>query len=106
MGKEGVTKSDMNVLVIVESQIDISPMKLLLRKAGIEGTVTPVFEHKPTHKPTIKELRGLRSKRVWDQVEKLYDYVIASGETAARFILNTSIVNINKLRGRNFEFKP
>jgi hypothetical protein len=51
----------------------------------------------------MKDLRKLK-----DQLDKEvvgYDYVFAVGQTAARLALDTSNININKMRGRDFEYK-
>ncbi len=95
----------MRVLVVVESVADVDPMRVLLGKANIEASVFPVTSIRPAHKPTIKWLREQRQSYGF-MGGHTYDYIIASGETAARFVLNTSIVNLNRLRGRDFEYKP
>jgi hypothetical protein len=94
----------MKVLVIVESLRDEKPMFDLLRKAGIKyACVTHILEEVPKSKPSMKSLREF--KPTVDNYAKDFDYVIASGDTAARIVLDTSIVNLNRMRGRNYEYK-
>jgi uracil-DNA glycosylase len=81
------------------------PMKRLLAKAGLQADVWALYKQNLEHKPSMKELREIKldfDKRL--ELVMPYDYVIAAGETASRLVLDTSSVNINKLRGRDFEY--
>jgi len=79
-------------------------MKRLLAQAQVEAQVTYLLKKPATSKPSIKELRTI--KPLFDAMleRDSFDYVIAAGETAARLVLDTSSVNISKLRGRDIEY--
>jgi len=98
------------VLVVVAQESERASMQRLLKRAGLQGDVF-VIEKKFTSKPAMKKLREYKpvlDKHVlggYDATASQYDYVIAAGETASRLVLDTSSVNITKLRGREFEYK-
>jgi predicted transcriptional regulator len=95
----------MKVLVVTESLRDEKPMFDLLRKAGIkESCVTHILEEVPKSKPSMKSLREFKPTLDGYTSKEDFDYIIASGETAARLVLDKSVVNINKIRGRDFEY--
>ena len=99
----------MKVLVVVAQESERASMQRLLKRAGLQGDVF-VIEKKFTSKPAMKKLREYKpvlDKHVlggYDATASQYDYVIAAGETASRLVLDTSSVNITRLRGREFEY--
>ena len=98
----------MRVLVLVAQESEVAPMKRLLAKAGMQADVWDVltffFKQHPDEKPPMKYLREVKLELDNAVKEYEYDTIIAAGETAARLVLDTSTVNINKLRGRDFEY--
>ncbi len=98
----------MKLLVVVAEGREVEPMKRLLAQAGIKDYLISRCCWKLDGKPSMKEIRAL--KPALDEVVSSrydgceFDYIIAAGETAARMVLDTSTVNINKLRGRDFEY--
>ena len=95
----------MKLLVVVADSKEVAPMKRLLAKAGLQGDIVRVFTGDvPEGKPAMKTLRAMKESLDRCVEECKYDYIIAAGETAARWVLDTSSVNINKLRGRDFEY--
>jgi len=94
----------MKLLVVVADSTEVEPMRRLLAKAGIRDYQLAQCCHKVEGKPTMKEIRML--KPPMDDTVKTgdYDYIMAAGETAARLVLDTSAVNISRLRGRDFEY--
>jgi hypothetical protein len=98
-----------NVLVVVAEEKEKPLMQRLLKRAGLQGDVF-VIEKKFTSKPAMKKLREYKpvlDKHVlggYDATASQYAYVIAAGETASRLVLDTSSVNITKLRGREFDY--
>jgi uracil-DNA glycosylase len=78
-------------------------MQRLLKRAGLQGDVVNVLT-KVTKKPSMKDLRALKPTLDAHVRNHTYDYVIAAGETASRLVLDTSSVNITRLRGREFEY--
>jgi len=90
-----------NVLVVVAEEKEKPHMQRLLKRAGLQGDVVNVLT-KVTKKPSMKDLRAL--KLAFDATVSPYDYVIAAGEAASRLVLDTSSVNITKLRGREMEY--
>jgi len=96
----------MKLLVVVADVSEVALMKRLLAQAGMrDATVWMVNGKGFASKPSMKQLREL--KIVFDayiRAHTPFDYVMACGETAARLVLDTSSVNINKLRGRDFEY--
>jgi uracil-DNA glycosylase len=103
MGAIFVAEECMKVLVKVECVEDIKLMERLLCAAGINGKVSAIFDNRPKSKPPMKELRKLKYHT--DEQSRDYDYIIASGETAARLVLDKSVVNISRVRGRDFEYE-
>ena len=94
----------MNLLVVVADKTQVPVMQRILSKAGVQADVAHVYQERQRYKPPMKELRQFKpelDKRIRDMG---YDFVLAAGETAARLVLDTSAVNINKLRGRDFEY--
>lgn len=96
----------MRILVVVAQESEVAPMKRLLARAGVQADVwdvlTVFYEQNPDAKPPMKYIREVKLK--FDSYVKGYDVLVAAGETAARLVLDTSTVNINKLRGRDFEY--
>ena len=95
----------MKILVVVADSSEVATMKRLLAQAGMQGDVLAYATEKLVCKPSMKQVR---SAKLWlDQNIEAgnYDVIIAAGETAARWVLDTSSVNINKLRGRDFEYQ-
>jgi len=97
----------MNILIVVASTEEEASMRRLITRATMPGYQFMLFSLYPAlaSKPTMKALRELKPKL--DEVIKQhkFDYIIAAGETAARLALDTSAVNISKLRGRDFEYE-
>jgi hypothetical protein len=95
----------MRVLVVVAQHAEISPIKRLLASAGYNGASVYAIFDEAEDKPKMVELRK-RKLAGFDEYVRAgeYDYIIAAGETAARLVLDTSTVNINKLRGRDFDY--
>src|SRR5690349_20486824 len=95
----------MKLLGVVADSTKVAPMKRLLAQAGVQGSIWMVNGEGFDSKPSIKQLRQLMPVLDSD-LERFgpFDYIMAAGETAARLVLDTSAVNINKLRGRDFDY--
>ena len=97
----------MKLLVVVADSKEVAPMKRLLAKSGLifEGVVWTIQAEGFEGKPAMKVLRALKVE-LDEQIKQYgpFDVILAPGETAARLVLDTSSVNINKLRGRDFEY--
>ena len=104
MGKGEV--ASMKVLAVVADKREYEVIRRLLAQAGYrDSQVWLVNGEGFKSKPSMKQLREL--KPVLDKyVDEFgpFDYIIAAGETASRLVLDESNVNINKLRGRDFEY--
>jgi len=95
----------MKILVVVASEEERVPMMNLLARAGIKDyRLTHLFINEIESKPSMKVLRQVKEQE-FDHITAGFDYILAAGETAARLVLDTSSVNINKMRGRDYEFK-
>ena len=94
----------MKLLVVVADKTELAPMKRLLAQAGVQAAIWMVHGEGFESKPSMKQIREL--KPVLDGYLKQYQFthIFAAGETASRLVLDTSAVNINKLRGRSFEY--
>ncbi len=94
----------MRVLVLVGQENERDPMKRLLKLAGITDFLFACCFESCDSKPSIKDIRVAR--HLFKSAIEIYrpDKIVAVGETAARMALDTSAVNINKLRGRDFEY--
>jgi len=95
----------MRLLVVVAEVAELAPMKNLLVRAGIKDYKLCFLFDNIDCKPSMKELRQVKEHRFDHIAKDGFDYILAAGETAARLVLDTSSVNINKMRGRDYEFK-
>jgi len=96
----------MKILVVVASEEERVPMMNLLARAGIKDyRLTHLFINEIESKPSMKFLRKVKEQEFDYIAGAGFDYIFAAGETAARLVLDTSSVNINKMRGRDYEFK-
>jgi hypothetical protein len=95
----------MKVLILVATEAEAHAMSQLARKAGLDDYAATELYQQADTKPTMKQLR--EKKLLLDHFleKEPFDYVITAGETAARMALDMPVVNINKLRGRDFEYK-
>lgn len=97
---------EMKLLAVVANSAEVPAMRRLLVQAGYQNnSVWVVNDVGFEGKPSMKQLREL--KLVLDKcLEEFgpFDYIVAAGDTAARLVLDTANVNINKLRGRDFKY--
>src|SRR5690349_24783784 len=97
-----------SLLVVVAEEKEVGPMKRLLDKEvyDYDNLVWVVSGKGFEGKPSMKVLRALKVE-LDHRIEKHgpFDCILAAGETAARLVLDTSSANINKLRGRDFEYE-
>lgn len=95
-------KETVKLLLLVGQNSEAPSMRRLLASAGVKAEVFCAFPS-IDHKPSMKKIRECK---IWlDGAEAAgYTHILAAGETAARLALDTSSVNINKLRGRDFEY--
>jgi uracil-DNA glycosylase len=105
MGAEAVTEECMKVLVVIESEDERKPMEELLRKAGISDFYISHIGNRKPGKIPIKKLRELKLGALDREISSFQpDYIVGSGDNAARQVLDKSVVNISRIRGRDFEY--
>jgi len=104
MGADEAANELMKVLILVANEEESMAMSRLAAKAGLLDRRTLSLNVKD--KLGIKELRNYKPALDAFVEEQGFDVVVASGETAARLAFDKPIVNITKLRGRDFGYKP
>ena len=95
----------MRLLVVVAEESELAPMRNLLARADIKDYELAYLFNEIESKPSMKFLRKVKEQEFDYIAGAGFDYIFAAGETAARLVLDTSSVNINKMRGRDYEFK-
>jgi uracil-DNA glycosylase len=94
----------MKVLILVATRNEGIQMTRLAREAGLDSRF--IYCLGLEGKPKMKDLRGFKAELDEHIEAGRYDVVVASGDTAARLAFDKPVVNITKLRGREFEYKP
>jgi soluble P-type ATPase len=94
----------MKVLILVATAAEKGAINKLAKAAGLENYQIDCLYTTMEDKPKMTQLR--KRKLALDMLVIGFDVVVASGETAARLAFDKPIVNITKLRGRDFEYKP
>jgi hypothetical protein len=93
----------MKVLILVANEEEGRAMSRLSAKAGLVNRA--IANLGLDCKLSMKELRQHKAALDAFVEQQGFDVVVASGETAARLAFDKPIVNITKLRGRDFEYK-